>query len=766
MLKSLPLRSIYIPDNTNVVHFERSQQVKESCRFELYFTEEEMQSVFPSLQVEVRNQEEAVVKENENVFCSVSLEGGEQLQQNINKAAECFQDASIETIIEFYVGSQARLQINSQEVTCTIIGLQKVENSSIVENKVLTVVEKILNVINDAGEVKRINLKEVEGIKSLDEGMSNAFLRSLSLVNFQRKNSWKVTIFAEVPNNDSFYNLYCNYSLAIKTSHSERSIIHKILVNKLKTECKLQTMILVTNNSTEDWSEVTLKRSRSESGSGLRQINILQGQSALLPYGNELTLPIEPLIKQGKLYLIVHNETECRILSGLASLYVGDQLIPVTPPQFKLEPAGEFQFELDVPSLCKINETRKETTSQSSTQGILDLATKRLERKLEKEIERNFELINHSDQDYKFECFVPISSGQKNKSHTADSCSGGKYYCLVTKDSSKSFKVVDTVPCSEYDTFKQLDSEAFESLAANLKLTSKQSEILQAIVSIGAQISATETEINSLSVKVRCELDIVQHASNSAAYAEARRTLAHLQNEYESLVNKKNVLLHSAAKLAASFPKEVEFTTIKPSEFVQSSARYEKLFSAQQAVSFLPSTQSTFSQQQAVPQSNNAGSCLFGTKAVSKPPSNNANTNTNSFGSPSPSPASFSFSVEQQQLTPVSTTSTTSNSIFTKKKEVNSVNTNSAAALFGSSTTTANPFGGASYTTPQFAPPTSPVYTAPSSFGYSQPNPAFSFGAGNNNSSTFGSPTALVSTNNAFGSTNNAFGAQQQQQQR
>src|SRR3990167_3072065 len=365
MPTSLPLRSIYIPDNTNVVHFERSQQVKESCLFELYFTEEEMQSVFPSLQVEIRNQEEVVVNESENVFSSVSLEGGEQLQQNINKASECFQDASIETIIEFYVGSLAKLQIKSSpEIICTIIGLQEVEEYKQAENQQFIKKQKILNIIDESSCVKRIPLNEVEGITSVDEGMSNTFLRSLSLVNFQRKNSWKVTIFAEVPNNDSFYNLYCNYSLAIKPSHSERSIIHKILVNKLKTECKLQTMILVTNNSTEDWGEVTLKRSRSESGSGLRQINILQGQSALLPYGNELTLPIEPLIKQGKLYLIVHNETECRILSGLASLYVGDQLIPVTPPQFKLEPAGEFQFELDVPSLCKINETRKETTSQ------------------------------------------------------------------------------------------------------------------------------------------------------------------------------------------------------------------------------------------------------------------------------------------------------------------------------------------------------------------------------------------------------------------
>ena len=620
MLTSLPLRSIYIPDNTNVVHFERSQQVKESCLFELYFTEEEMQSVFPSLQVEIRNQEEVVVNESENVFSSVSLEGGEQLQQNINKASECFQDASIETIIEFYVGSLAKLQIKSSpEIICTIIGLQEVEEYKQAENQQFIKKQKILNIIDESSCVKRIPLNEVEGITSVDEGMSNTFLRSLSLVNFQRKNSWKVTIFAEVPNNGKCYTLNCQYSLSIKTSNSEGAIHHKIRVNKLKTECRIQTMILVTNNSSEDWSEVTLKHSKSENSRGLKQINILQGQCALLPYGSELVLPCHPVINQGKLYLRMNNETECRILLGLVSLYLEDKLTPVVPCTITLEPNVSIQFELDIPSLCKITENVKETLTQKSSKGVLNLENSRLERLLEKKYERTFELTNHSDQDYDFECCSGFF-GATTKSHTADSVDvngfNKVYKCLVAKDSTRTFQVVDTSPTWDYDSFSHsLGNGTIEILKENLILTDKQIEILHECENLMKKLAVIHSQINGLHLKITCETDILSRCSNHAQFAEYRRIVMNLSLEQEKLAKEEDAFALEVQQLRATFPTEVEFKTMKPVVFHQTQNKYQKLASSLRPVSFLPSTRSTFFQQQAYSANNNG--CLFGTKSKS-----------------------------------------------------------------------------------------------------------------------------------------------------
>lgn len=159
--------------------------------------------------------------------------------------------------------------------------------------------------------------------------------------------------------------------------------------------------------------------------------------------------------------------------------------------------------------------------------------------------------------------------------------------------------------------------------------------------------------------------------------------------------------------------------------------RYEKLFPAQQAVSFLPSTQSTFSQQQSVPQSSNTG-CLFGTKTR---PSSNNNASP-SYASPSPAPSSFTFPTPVLEVqTAVSTTSNASSSIFEKKKEISSVNTSNAAALFRSSTSTANPFGGASYTSSLFGASSSTPNNA-TSFSSPLPIPQLVYHNNSNNNSS------------------------------
>ena len=812
-MSQLPVCSITILD-PSLFHFERKANISQSCQFEISFSDEEMSSVYPSLQAELVYADGSPLEKDDKSNVCINLEGGEQQQQSIIESKLALPKTEITNILNYLKGKKVKITTNKGIKIGYIIGSEEgisVNQSSgfSSQNIPKTLGYAAIHFL-EGDNILNIRLDEL--ISIVPQEKQDVIQFQKLIINSNKKesdNPWKVSFFINIEHNKS-YQLKVNYDLHVKLS--DNSILNKIyLPEELLPEIKVKktTFVLITNDSQENWENIKIFYSKKQKNQ-FTITSVYHGQSTMIPCGDSIEI-------EGKLYshknqleleLIITNKDEIYYnqykkpdksiqFPGITVIIDNSNRI-ITKQPFSLRFIKSKKennhlvyyshfSSLNLSSGCEI--FRKYETIQSFDPNIeINLLQRKISSPSTIIINNTFKLINHSDvqRNFKFPAVYlqKKSFSSQNRIESISSSSSDCYdsifvYHKVDKNSEIEIQVKTLISVQSFEHFHGFDDQLFSQWKEKFAFTDNQLNDLEKCL----QLSKKQTQLKFKLNEIDLQIQFVTSRNIQINFEQSQFIASQ-----KTSINMEQLSIEDSIKnLSLNFKKNVEQLETRDKitnqiDFYNFSSEYYKnyrkhqgntfnfgaspqspspfSFGAPQGPSykFLPSTVSVFAPSK-------SANLFAQQQALSSFNSQNNQINSENVSTG----FSFGGSTNENNSTPGFGSTTPQQSAFGSTAPPQSFNQNFGSITtsgFGSATTTPGSTTGSNLfsssipsTTSAGANNNSPAFGTNSSFGNTD---GFSFGASNNpapQQSAFGSSnennttTSVSNGTSLFGST-------------